>query len=63
MLAVPPKRSDADDESSTESLMIPRRPWRPLVTASAGVGAAVGVAGAAGAAAGGGVGAATAGAA
>ena len=41
MLAVPPKRSDADDESSTESLMIPRRPWRPLVTASAGVGAAV----------------------
>ena len=28
-----------DDETSTAALMVPRRPWRPLVTGTAGVGA------------------------
>ncbi|GAB95851.1 hypothetical protein BJY21_000935 [Kineosphaera limosa] len=31
----------ATDEPSTDSLMLPRRPWRPLVTATAAIGAAL----------------------
>lgn len=45
MLRVPPRPAgDADDDTSTASLMLPRRPWRPLVTLTAGVGAALFVA-------------------
>lgn len=34
-------RGVATDEPSTDSLMLPRRPWRPLVTATAAIGAAL----------------------
>ncbi len=33
--------SSSDDDATTASLLLPRRPWRPLVTLTAGVGAAL----------------------
>lgn len=37
MSPTPP--ADADDDATTASLLLPHRPWRPLVTLSAGAGA------------------------